>query len=221
MKTKRNIEILIVTLLTGFVVIYAIWPSEPRYQGKTLTKWLEYYYIKYGSGTGRNRPLPPKEHEAVDAIGVKAIPTLLSMLKAKDSPTRTNFIRFWRQHGFPKIDWGMEANNQHEMAGMGFAILGKEARAATSGLIKHTVNEDPKIRRTALLCLNTIEADPQMLFPVLVERLKDDEDLVSHVAAYMLREKFPKEAERLGIYERFPELKRSFKPGIQHFDWLL
>jgi HEAT repeats len=208
MKTKRNIEVLVVTVLTGFVVIYALLPDEPRYQNKTLTKWLEYYYINYGTGTQGYKELPPKEHEALDAIGARAIPTLLSMLKAKDSPTKNRVIQFWRKHGFFKIDWGMQASSQREMAAIGFASLGKEAHAAIPALIKLTNSEDLQIKRAALLCLNTIDPDAQTFLPVLAQHFKDEDDHVRAMSAIILRNRFPEEAERLGVYQGFPWLKR-------------
>jgi hypothetical protein len=101
----------------------------------------------------------------------------------------------------------MDADGQRKMAAIGFAILGKEAHAAIPSLIRLTNDDDPHVQYAAMLCLNTMEPDAQTFLPVLAKRLKDEDAVVHYQAAVILNDRFPQEAEKLGVYQVFPHLK--------------
>ena len=61
---------------------------EPVYHGKGLRAWLNEYLT-----TGDSL----RAEAAVRQIGANAIPTLLDMLRTKDSPSVSNWIDLWEQ----------------------------------------------------------------------------------------------------------------------------
>src|SRR5215469_11736120 len=61
-------------------------PPEPVYQGKRLGEWL----------AGYNGPSPETD-EVVRRLGTNAIPTLLRMLRAKDSQLAAGLVKLVRK----------------------------------------------------------------------------------------------------------------------------
>ncbi|HTH47985.1 MAG TPA: HEAT repeat domain-containing protein [Candidatus Limnocylindria bacterium] len=82
---KRHYRLLLVLLpvLAGAAVWWAVTPREPAYGGKSLSRWIAVIkagpYAKvprYGS--------TPTEDEAIWAMGLKALPGLLESVRARD-----------------------------------------------------------------------------------------------------------------------------------------
>src|ERR1700722_4378595 len=96
MGKKRRIlfSALLVMLLGGFAW-WLLLPSEPSYQGKPLSAWLQEYRV--------DRMGSPDADEAVRHIGTNAIPALLQMLRASDSPLKTKCIELFDQQYFIKV----------------------------------------------------------------------------------------------------------------------
>ena len=88
MKKRLKLALILLVLAgAGLVVWQALLPSEPRYQGKPLSLWL-----------GGRDPFSMTEEqrlgldEALAHMGTNAIPTLLRMLKARDSKTLLKLV---------------------------------------------------------------------------------------------------------------------------------
>src|SRR5690242_12224993 len=60
-------------------------PTEPSYDGKTLSYWLAQYEGIGSAGADTKEPKAIESREAIRHIGTNALPTLLRMLRAKDS----------------------------------------------------------------------------------------------------------------------------------------
>jgi hypothetical protein len=85
-KKRRILFSALLVMLLGSFAWWLLLPSEPFYQGKSLSAWLE----DYVSTNGWN---PNAEtDEAVRNMGTNAYPTLFQMLRAKDSPTKAKLI---------------------------------------------------------------------------------------------------------------------------------
>ena len=116
---------------------------EPVYQGKRLRVWLGEYdaWTPYGAIEARNTA-----EAAIRQIGTNAIPTLLNMLRKKDSflvskliplwdrhVTRTSYLPFWVTHP----SWyQVQAEVPNRQASMGFEILRTNACPAVPALIR-------------------------------------------------------------------------------------
>jgi hypothetical protein len=99
-------------------------PSEPVYQGKRLSKWLANY-----------QGPSPETDEVVRRLGTNAIPTLLRMLRAKDSKLTTWFVSLARKQHLIKFGYTDDylSNGQ---AARAFDSLGADAKEAVPELIK-------------------------------------------------------------------------------------
>src|SRR5690348_12117418 len=71
---------LIATLLGGFAWL-VFRHREPVYQGKPLRQWLEVVATESGGPEAQEQA-----QEAIKKIGTNAVPTLVRMMQAKDSP---------------------------------------------------------------------------------------------------------------------------------------
>src|SRR5260370_36862736 len=130
MANKRRI--LTVTLLIP-IVGFVSWlilsqPSEPVYQGKPLSFWLERVV----------RERSAESMESVCQTGNNAIPTLLRMLKARDSKFKLAGIRFAVMHPIINMNYirFKTAETQHLYALFGFYCLGPQGKSAMPALIE-------------------------------------------------------------------------------------
>ena len=110
-KAKTAIVAVVAILLTGGTVFVAVkeirHSAEPTYDGKTLRVWLQAF--QHGLN---GSPEQDKATTAIEHIGTNAIPTLLKLLKDRNSADE-NTSAMW-----------------------GFRILGSNASAATPDLIR-------------------------------------------------------------------------------------
>ena len=120
--------VLLVAALGG-LVWWSPWePREPIYQGKPLSSWL----LMAANG---NRESQELGRAAVRQAGTNALPTLLRMLRVKDSPSRrgVELRRLARDLNIVRFPFAVQWNN----AGLfGFQVLGEEAKNAVPGLME-------------------------------------------------------------------------------------
>lgn len=131
---KLVLSVLLVSI-AGMVVwrMQRSYEREPVYQGKRLSVWL-----RDSSGTGELT-------NAVRQIGTNGIPTLLTMLCKKDSPTFSRLIDLWDRYivkvrYLPALvrypDWYLhQAHHMNDSALSGFKILGADAKQALPGIV--------------------------------------------------------------------------------------
>jgi HEAT repeats len=103
---------------------------EPVYQGKPLSYWLQGYDV----GPAMNMVSVKEADEAVHAICTNAIPTLLQMLRAHDSPLKTELLVWAKRHHIPGIHYARPINLNFE-ASLAFYALGSQATNAIPDLI--------------------------------------------------------------------------------------
>ncbi|MDB6067028.1 MAG: lyase HEAT-like repeat proteinHEAT repeat protein, partial [Pedosphaera sp.] len=118
--------ILIFAVVGG--IAWLVWrPNEPMYKGKRLSVWLKGYVYD---------PIQrPATDEAVRHIGTNAIPTLLRMLRAKDSPLKLRLVALAQKQHFFKVYFG-EAWVLRTEGVFGFLALGADGKAAVPELIR-------------------------------------------------------------------------------------
>src|SRR5258708_4833537 len=136
---RKRVPILFMIVAIAIVGAIAWWmsvPKEPVYQGERLTTWLQAYAL-HNLTPGNMAATMEREKrtdEAVRFIGTNAIPTLLRLLRAKDSALKLKFIRLAQKqhvvaiHPVPARDW----NNMAERA---FCQLGHDADSALPALV--------------------------------------------------------------------------------------
>jgi len=187
--------------------------SEPVYEGKPLSFWLDGYRIN-------NVLVFPKADEAVQQTGTNAIPTLLRFLRARDSKWKIKLITLAQRYHVIKINF-VEAESRNYAAMKGFRVLGADARDAVPALVKileQNISEDSQYytavslgsigpsakeatpgllriaadtknrsRRPAAQALAKIQAEPELAVPVLIKLLQDPKPGVRLGAADSLR----------------------------------
>ena len=153
--------------LAGMLVRQVAQPreTEPMYQGKPLIEWLEAcptciiwfagpvpYDFSPRAGVS---PLAKRNaEEALRQAGTNAIPTLLRLLRSRDSALKLKLIPLV-QH-LVKIKYA-SAGDRNSTGCWGFYILGADAQPATQELVqiaKQNIS-DPS-RSCALLALNFV-----------------------------------------------------------------
>jgi hypothetical protein len=124
MKSKpfRLTLIILVAAVVGAVGWRSLRPREPMYQGKPLSYWVL-------------RPSLDPNLDAVRQTGTNAIPTLLRMLRAKDSAFFLGVVNLAQKQRFIKIDY-TPAGERNSQACGGFAILGVKAGEAVPALVE-------------------------------------------------------------------------------------
>ena len=141
---KRRILLIVLFLAVagglGWLLV-TLHPGEPVYQGRRLSDWLRGYapmsmggYALVGTGGG-----PSISWEQADAAmgdaGTRAIPTLLRLLRARDSGVKTKLIELAQKQHFIPISHTPAASLNFEAA-MGFRRLGTNAGGAVPALVK-------------------------------------------------------------------------------------
>jgi hypothetical protein len=209
MGKKRRILIaaLLVVILGGFAW-WLLRPSEPSYNGKSLSAWLEGYGPPY---TGSH-----DADEAVHHIGTNAIPTLLRMLRASDSPLKAKCIDLLdRQHlvkititpawekGFEAFSafkaLGPEAANavpdligiydakicqdSQVMTAVSIGAIGPSAEPAIPSLLSGLKSTNDTIRWNTAWALGKIHGEPDLVVPELVKLFHDSDGMVRTSAA--------------------------------------
>ena len=246
---------LVAVLLMIAAIIFAGTPTEPRYQGRTLTQWIHStppprMYSNSGYvPSGQHDPWVAATN-AMQQMGPDAIRWLVKWCGTRDSNINYSVIRWLNTHPSLHLKFPLPAS-QRARAVDGFALLGTNGAPATAALIKKTYDREPGVRLSALVCLENIETPREALFPV-VFRLMDDPDsyvrtkatmrendletgitllgdvkgqqlflspllrwindpdpTVRQHSAKLLHFYFPREAEKAGVYQAFPELRKT------------
>lgn len=131
---RRRWRIFMLSLLVAIpcvglarLLLYKPSPPEPVYQGRRLSEWLAHKQDGTHVHVGTE--------EAIRQIGTNAIPTLLQMLRAHDSPLKLKLMDLaQKQHVIP-IHW-TSAEDHNIAATYAFQILRATASNAVPALIE-------------------------------------------------------------------------------------
>jgi hypothetical protein len=152
-KWFRNLLAMLgVAVVLGVAWLVSRTPGEPVYQGKRLRIWLQGY-----AGTGKKRE---ETDTAVRQIGTNAIPILLGMLHAHDSPLMIKWLTWVSNQRFPGLHY-TNPSILNEEAFMGFQALGSNAASAVPKVIiilDQNFSESSKIYATRTLAVIGPEA---------------------------------------------------------------
>src|SRR5579871_2280896 len=127
---KRRIWLSALALaISGGLAWWLAAQREPRYQGKPLSEWLSGYHL----ANPDRFTSEPHADEAVRALGAKAIPTLLRLIAANDSPLKLRLIELAQKQLLVRITH-VPAYEKNLFAEYGFFALGPKAQAAVPAL---------------------------------------------------------------------------------------
>jgi HEAT repeat protein len=130
-RVKITIAVLAVALVG--VIGWQAWPPpEPVYEGKPLSSWLR--DAKHREG-GERVPMDRQTFLVVRQIGTNAIPTLLRLLRAKDSPFKLKLTDLAKRQHLIKIQY-TPAEDWNRFAADAFRVLGTNAQSAAPALIR-------------------------------------------------------------------------------------
>jgi len=190
-----------VALVTGLLLV--VLRSEPRYQGRRLTSWIEdlsttvlfWNFTGYGPGVASVVPTPVffrsgsaqvdldfKAREAIRGIGTNGLPRLVQLIRHEDSPLSVKVLSLLKKQSVLKLKI-YSADERRAQAFRALTVLGIEAAPAWTEIL---VDEhlSVKIRETALLSLGY--AGPEAAVPPLIACLCATNTLIRTNAAMLL-----------------------------------
>jgi HEAT repeat protein len=137
----RKLAYMALAILFAALVSVVDWQvlhlREPVYQGKRLSSWLEAYRLHGVAGveTWQVRVEQQEADEAVRHIGTNALPTLLRMLRAKDSAWKVMLMELAEREHFIHINY-TPADELNSRACSAFGVLRGKAQNAVPALIR-------------------------------------------------------------------------------------
>src|SRR5208337_3351517 len=149
-RRAKSAALVLATLVLGLVGVVASRTAEPRYRGRTLGSWLQQCSDTPLMETQRLA----EAQEALRAIGARrALPTLVSLVKTKDSPIRAWIIEETERYHIQSLHLHSALECQvHGIAG--FEVLGTNCAAAVGELTK--LLDDHELAFVATRCLAEI-----------------------------------------------------------------
>jgi HEAT repeat protein len=174
---RKRVQIMVALLLVAAVAVLG-WEilrtreANPIIDGKPLTSWLD-YYLPGSSETQREMA-----DRALDKAGTDAIPTLLRMLRQRDSSFKQKVMDLVQKQHFVKVHY-IPAEWRNAAASLAFLELGARAEAAVPALIEiYEVNLSPYARQCAARSLGYIGPAATRAIPVLLRGMADTNSLV-------------------------------------------
>ena len=110
---------------------------------------------------------------AIRHIGTNALPTLLSMVRAKDSALRKRLIALANKQSVFRLRL-RRAEYFHAKATYGFGALGPAAKPAVPALTRLLHDQDEEVRAGAAQCLSLIGTDAKDAVPALIGVLNEE-----------------------------------------------
>jgi HEAT repeat protein len=144
------VALVLAALVLGLVVVVASRTAEPRYRGRTLSSWLQQHWQTGSMETQRVAEI----ETAIRAIGAqKALPTLLTRLKTKESPIRAWTIQKAEKYHIRFLH--LASATECQLQGIaGFEVLGTNCAPAVGELAQ--LLADPELAFLATRCLGNI-----------------------------------------------------------------
>ena len=136
---RKRVYIALAVLLVALAGVSA-WQGlslrEPVYQGKRLSSWLQGYrlYGVAGVETWQVRTEQQMADEAVRKAGTNALPTLLRMLRAKDSALKAKLMGLAQRQHFIHVNY-TPADELNYQAYSAFGVLRAKAQSAVPAVI--------------------------------------------------------------------------------------
>jgi hypothetical protein len=137
-------------------VVYSTKPDEPTVEGKKLTAWLR--LIDSGPISAQDDSAYAEQHhafEVVKTVGTNAVPTLLRLLRARDSKAKVFIASLVNRQSWLPLSI-TPARVSHQCAYRGFQILGTNGSGAIPSLLEDAGSADEGRRMRASNALDLI-----------------------------------------------------------------
>jgi len=215
MKRLRLIVMVVVVMVIGVVAIDCFRAREPRYQGRTLSEWINIEISasqKFRSSSyniGKDPESDPACREAIQAVrhmAPDAIPILTDWALAEDSPRKAEVIYWLNKRKFLHIHLNTSSDRNFR-ASIGFWMIGTASETAWLALARETYSTNDQHRDLVLECLRQSNPDKEIFLPVLLHLTHDPNEIIQAHALRELHARYPKDAEAAGVYTNFPILK--------------
>jgi HEAT repeat protein len=146
----KTVALVLAALVLCLVAVVASRTAEPRYKGRTLSSWLQQHWQTGSMDTQRVAEI----ETAIRAIGAeKALPTLLTRLKTKETPIRAWTIEKAEKYHIRFLH--LNSATECQLQGIvGFEVLGTNCAPAVGELAK--LLADPELAFLATRCLGNI-----------------------------------------------------------------
>ncbi len=159
----------------GGILLFAFWPPrEPSYAGKSLGYWLrqDFWSIRVGKGPS------PEAEDAVRKIGTNALPTLIQMLRARDSRLKLALMKWSAKQSL--INFQFNSSWERRSQGqVGYLILGPAAAQQVPELIQILAHDNlPGARQGSADALGRIGPQSKPAASVLLHAATDQDKLV-------------------------------------------
>jgi hypothetical protein len=163
---------------------------EPVYNGKPLSYWLEPYAYSIFQRKVSTETIPSREEAdtALRQIGTNAIPTLLRMLRAHDSPLRIKFLQLTYRAPYFPIHY-RPASIINVQAMQAFRVLGPDASCAIPDLVK-ILDENISLSSSlhTAVVLASFGSDAKMAVPSLLRAAVSTNQSMRFAAAFALHQ---------------------------------
>jgi HEAT repeat protein len=174
---RKRVQLALASLFLAVLAV-AGWeilrPRElnPIVDGKPLASWLD-YYVSRQSEVQREMA-----DQALDKAGTNAIPTLLWMLRQRDSSFKHKVMELVQRQHFIKVHY-IPAERRNQAAYFAFLKLGARAEAAVPALIEiYELKLSPFSRQATARSLGHIGPAAKRAIPVLLRGMADTNTLV-------------------------------------------
>ena len=182
--------------VTTWQVVRTLREREPVYHGKRLSAWLEAYRMHGTAGveTWQVRLEQQEADEAVHHAGTNALPTLLRMLRARDSGLKAVAMHWAERNRLIKVKLA-PAEELNYRACWAFGVLRAKARSAVPALMEIAArNPSPHARCYSLTALASIGPPANEAIPGLLELATNADSVVRSYATNALKAIDPKAA---------------------------
>jgi hypothetical protein len=186
---KVMIIIMVLSLaVVGIVSLYALWPHQPTHQGQPLSWWLERRLTAHENRHENRVPLDEERAaEAIRQMGTNSLPTLLRMLRARDSRLKQVAMAWSAKQSVIKFPC-TPADRCREQALEGYRALGPVASGQILALSEVLTNDPlPAVRDMAARALEFIARnDGDRAAPALLKAAKDKDKEVRNSSFWAL-----------------------------------
>ena len=166
-------------------VLILVWQfnskTEPVYDGKSLSAWLEEYEKTFRLW---NNPPDSGAREAIVRIGADALPFLLNYIASED-PLQVKW-QIQKATGGPAHPSDSPEAHSHSLGIAGFAALQERAKPAEGALQRMLGSRKALIRRNAAICLGYLGQAGVTAIPELLAHVEDEDREVSNAAIWAL-----------------------------------
>ena len=177
-----TVGLALLVLSVAALITIARWRStQPRYGGRPLSVWLQQYH----SASANLSPSPEAE-DAIRRIGTNALPTLLRMIRARDSVLKQMALKWGAKQHLIKLNL-IPASKLRYQAQAGYEILGPAAKAQVRELIEILTNDTvAQVRQCTASALGFIGEDAKPAVPALLVAAKDPDNQVRNSSLWAL-----------------------------------